>query len=495
MVVLPEIGVGITYSTAMEPFLAAHGDLVDVVEFEPQTTWLPSGGNGEIEVVDEAISHLSDLGYHKLVHSINCPVGGTSAPDRRQIELLKDTVARLGSPWVSEHLSFNRVDDLATGFFLPPRQTAAGVAVAARSVRRLRSELGLPLAFETGVNYLAPRPDELDDGEFIARVANEADSGILLDLHNVYTNERNGRQSLARFLEQIPLDRVWEVHLAGGFWLDGFWLDAHSGAIPSDLMGQALDVVGDLPNLKAIIFEMYPAFADKVDDRLMARQLEFMHEMWSRRPHIGLKDSHQPTIGVEPSAAPGIEAAIEAPAEAPTEVEVPAEAEVGEWEGQLAALTVGREPTTELGEELAADPGVELVKRLSLEFRASMISSNLRRTTRLLLLALGERVMRMLLDEYRQRVTPGMYGLTEARSFASFLRELDVGVPQLKEVLAFETAVLETLVDGQDRIVAFDFDPLPMLLALSEGRLPDELSQVGSYEIEVTADSAPAMVA
>jgi hypothetical protein len=67
---------------------------------------------------------------------------------------------------------------------------------------------------------------------------------------------------------------------------------------------------------------------------------------------------------------------------------------------------------------------------------------------------------------------------------------LGVGVPQLAEVLEFELAVLETLVDGKTRLVRFGFDPLPMLLALGDGNLPTEPSRIGPFEIEITPDTA-----
>ena len=174
----------------------------------------------------------------------------------------------LASPWVSEHLSFNRVTDESgewqSGFLLPPRQTMSGVEAAVASVRALAVRLPVPLAIETGVNYLRPRSEELLDGEFVACVADEADCGILLDLHNVWTNERNGRQALADYIDQIPLERVWEIHLAGGHGHRGFWLDAHSGAVPLELMELATRIVPRLPNLKAIVFELFPSYFPKI---------------------------------------------------------------------------------------------------------------------------------------------------------------------------------------------------------------------------------------
>ena len=74
---------------------------------------------------------------------------------------------------------------------LPPAQTTAGVEVAAEHVRAYHTAAHLPFLVETGVNYLRPHPGELSDGAYIAGVAGRADCGILLDLHNLLTNERN----------------------------------------------------------------------------------------------------------------------------------------------------------------------------------------------------------------------------------------------------------------------------------------------------------------
>ena len=79
---------------------------------------------------------------------------------------------------------------------------------------------------------------------------------LLLDLHNIFANALNGRQTVDDFLSQVPRYRVWEIHLAGGFEMDGLWLDAHSGAIPDHPLAIARRVIPALPNLKAIIFEI-----------------------------------------------------------------------------------------------------------------------------------------------------------------------------------------------------------------------------------------------
>jgi hypothetical protein len=62
--------------------------------------------------------------------------------------------------------------------------------------------------------------------------------------------------------------------------------------------------------------------------------------------------------------------------------------------------------------------------------------------------------------------------------------------------LEFELAGMSTLMDDVPRIVTFDFDPLPLLRSLAEGRLQKERGQLGQFEIEITGDgllSAPGL--
>jgi uncharacterized protein len=465
---LPELGVGITYSAAIEPVLAQHPDLFDVVEFEPQTTWIEDRESPErFRILDHVLEHLAQLPGRKLVHSIDIPVGGTVRPEPAQLVLLERTIARLDSPWVSEHLSFNSTADFRTGFFLPPRQTPEGVDIAIRSIRDLQAALPVPVAVETGVNYLRPRPDEMSDGAFVAAVVNSADCGLLLDLHNIFANAVNGRQPVDEFLSHLPLDRVWEVHLAGGFEMDGFWLDAHSGPIPEPLFDIARRVISTLPNLKAIIFEMFASFVPIFGFDAIRIQVEKLHELWELRGKTRAEAA--PVLTWQPGMLNG-------------------DASPVVWERALGGLVIGRSPQEELAQQLANDPGVAVINRMVCEFRASMIVNVLRLTARFLMLALGVDIFRTILEDFWAKTPPQQYASSEAEAFSEYLIALDLKVPQLAKLLEFERAVLATLTDGQSRIVTFDLDPLPLLRALAEGHLPEIPAQSGLFEIELTTD-------
>ena len=418
------------------------------------------------------LDHLERLPGRKLIHSVGTPVGGTVAPDPEQLALLRRMIERFDAPWASDHLSYNQTPEFATGFFLPPRQTTQGVRTVTRSIGMLQDMLGVPIAVETGVNYLRPRTDELSDGDFVAAVAESADCHLLLDLHNVFTNALNGRQSIDEFLDAIPLGRVREVHLAGGMELDGFWLDAHSGAIPDPLHAVCERVIPRLPNLGAIIFEIFPSFVPLVGLELVEEQVERLHTLWALRS----------TGPAEPPRPRPIVLVTEGD-------EVPPAA----WERALGGLVIGMPPPDDAAaEQLAGDPGVRIVVGLVHEFRASMVVGVLRLTSRLLMLALGPPAFRTLLSSYWLEHPPQLYASAEAAGFADHLRKLDLGVPHLDELLRFEEATTATLTDGQTRVVKFSAEPLPLLRALADGRLPDEPPQPGNFEIELTPDGPSA---
>jgi len=466
---LPELGVGLNWFPDLDPVLKENNELLDVLEVEPQSLWRRASDTDGLVLDQVSLEALRQLRKPILAHSVALPIGGVHLAPSKGLSNLSTTAQALSSPWVSEHLSFNRIVDESgewqSGFLLPPRQTIAGVEAAVASVRALSAGLAVPLAIETGVNYLGPRSDELPDGEFVARVAEGADCGILLDLHNVWANDRNGRQPLGDYIDQIPLERVWEVHVAGGHSHRGFWLDSHSGMVSPELMELATRIVPRLPNLKAIVFELFPSYLPKILLSAFRTQLEGLHRLWDRR---NTACSAQPARASR--SAPS--ASLPSPAE---------------WERTLARLAVHKPVASPLADELRKDPGLAIIREMVEKFRGSMVVRTLRLTSRLIMLERGPAYLEQLLAEFWKSHAPQPFALDEALAFASFLREQKPYVPFLPEVLAYDCAVIAVALDGEERRVPFGADPLPLLRALGAGRRPAEITK-GKYEIRLTPD-------
>ncbi len=475
MLDVPELGVGVVYMPSLEPLLEVGKNLIDVIEIEPQSYWFQSSSKSHSYHLNSTIfQRFCQYPQAKIVHSAGFPIGGT-AFKLDCLPPLRESIERLGAAWASEHLSFNRVttteSDFHTGFLLPPLQTPETVAIAAANIRELSAQLPVPFAFETGVNYMRPHPAELSDGRFFGAVAEEANCGILLDLHNLWTNEQNGRQSVWDAIAEIPLERVWEVHLAGGDSFNGYWLDAHSGLVPPALMNLAAEIIPYLPNLKAIIFEIIDEYiqARHLTPDILLEHLQQIRQLWN------LRSSKTQTLDSKPNPVQASESDEPLPTTAA-------------WETALGKLVTAQPSDTSLSLQLSEDPAVKVFQELASTARAGMIAGSLKLTTRFLMLHLGKPNFRQLLQAFWKTKPPQLFSSSEAQNFAAYLKMRSLNIPHLEEILDFELAWHRVKIDGLAQKVQFSCNPQPLLTAIQKGHLPED-STPGEFEMLIQPKS------
>jgi len=460
----PRLGPGAVRFEAFDALFRRHPDLIRVAEIEPSGGWIKAPGEGgAIRSNPAALERAASLPQAKLVHGVGWPVGGTVSPDDGAWAEHKRWADRLDVPWTSEHLSFNDSEAGPAGFLMPPPQTEAGVAVAAANIRARAQLLGRPFAFETGVSYLPPRPGEMPDGDYFAAVAEEADCLILLDLHNLWTNARNGREPVERVVAALPSERVVELHLAGGLEKDGYWLDAHSGAVPPGLLDLARDLVPGLPNVGAILFEISPQYFDALGEAAFLRQIEAMHDLWER-------------TGSRPARARARHGRSAAAADA----------SVSTYEESLvrslAAAPAPGEP-----------PALPLYRGLIASFRNGALADLVPNSLSLLARSLGEAALEDLLDAYRRSTPPRLFPADEALAFAEWLASNGPRLLYLDDLVALESGIVRLASEGRDGELRFRHDPSAIVEALAAGGLPADLPE-GDYRLLLRADlnSAPA---
>jgi len=464
-----ELGVGVVYFRGFEGFLASHSSLIDVVEIEPQTFWYDRNDRCDAFKHDaEVINFLQAYERPILFHGVGYPIGGACLPSEAHFNTLKQQAEALDPGWISEHLSFNMFKEgkkaVNSGFLLPPLQSAEGIEVAAANIRNYKAQMNLSFAFETGTNYLRPRKDEIPDGLFTRMVAEAADCHILLDLHNILANQRNGRQGVLAFFDSLPHERIIELHVGGGMYYKDYYLDAHSGPSDKELLDLMRYVVTRLPNLKALIFEIDPDSFTKVPEAALVNQLTAMHRIWNKRGiyckgQVKAPVSNTPVVENLPS--------------------------VNDWEFTLGRLALGKEPQTPLAAELAKDPGLGIVKDLIFNFRGSVLVSMLRLTTRLLRLSVGEELFNAYVNDFFDKAFPELLPVIVAEEFAVYILSKNIKVPYLGKILEYELFSIYTAIDKINRTVSFNFDPAPVFVALENARLPGEQPMNKTVKLEI----------
>lgn len=160
------------------------------------------------------------------------------------------------SPWYADHMFFGFPASSYVWSSPLPFSRAEVERVAGRAAA-LQDRLKLPLLHENAF-YYAPTPGtEIAEAEFMAMMVEKAQTHLLLDLHNVYSNSRNFEDYDAwAFLRTVPLDRVLEIHLAGGQQAEGWYHDFHSYPVPEPVWDMLAYVVARASNLRAIVLEV-----------------------------------------------------------------------------------------------------------------------------------------------------------------------------------------------------------------------------------------------
>lgn len=426
------LGVGIVWWPALDLLCAKEDGLIDVVEVEPEAFWSPlPAGQGFRSYLGEVLRHLA---HPKILHGVGGSLAGTCGPPKGHAATLAQDVEVLRPAYVSEHLNFSRFNarpqrsPASTSFMLPPLQTSHGVIQAVENISRYRASLGdVPVAVETPVSYLPLCPGHLSDGEFLAEIVRRADCGILLDLHNVLCNARNGRQSVRDFCESIPLERVWEIHWAGGELERGVYIDSHSGLADPELIEITTDLMPHLPNLRALVFEIMPERVPQLGLMAIARQIEVLRDLWDARDPQHSAAQLRPSQESQPTHSAS-------------------SMSLEQWESLLAGAvldlpTPAVEPSIETWWQRSAR-AIDLYKMLSADARASAIAGAAPSVTRTLLESRGVKETREILTAFWGVSLPNFTATDEAWAFTEYLGSLDLDIEGLAAAIQSDRVLL-----------------------------------------------------
>jgi uncharacterized protein len=174
------------------------------------------------------------------------------------------------SPWYADHMFYG----LRSHSFMwssPLPFNKAEIERVAGRASAFQDRLQMPLLHENAF-YYAPFPGtDIPEAEFIAEVVHRAQTYLLLDLHNIHANAVNFEGYDAwQFLRTIPLDRVIEVHIAGGVRIEDWYHDFHCAPVPEPVWEMLAHVLRNAPKLEAVTLEVQgPAHSPKtpaIDD-------------------------------------------------------------------------------------------------------------------------------------------------------------------------------------------------------------------------------------
>ena len=152
--------------------------------------------------------------YAVSFHGVGLSLGSTDPLDRRHLKRLRELLTRYEPALVSEHLSWSSVGGRYLNDLLPLPATREALELVVLHVDETQEALGRRVLLENVSSYLRFAA-EMPEACFMTELAQRTGCGILLDVNNLYVNERNHGTSAAAFIDAIPAELVGEIHLAG----------------------------------------------------------------------------------------------------------------------------------------------------------------------------------------------------------------------------------------------------------------------------------------
>ena len=181
----PHLGLGVGLRTVHFSYILEHQPEVDWFEVISEN-FMDSAGRPRY-VLDQIAER-----YPTVMHGVSLSIGSTDPLDFEYLAKLKRLAGEIKPRWISDHLCWTGVVGLNAHDLLPIPLNEETLAARRRShshgagFSRAAAGPGKPQHLRR-----RSRSSTLTEWEFLSRMAEEADCGLLLDVNNVYVSSVN----------------------------------------------------------------------------------------------------------------------------------------------------------------------------------------------------------------------------------------------------------------------------------------------------------------
>jgi uncharacterized protein (UPF0276 family) len=287
------LGIGFPYLSVLPPELY-QDEVIDFVEVTPETL-CRERRKGSAVVLDLVPLQLEQArttcaSLPIVVHGVELSIGSAHGWNAAYLDMLDRFQSSWPFRWHSEHLGFQTIpgDDegsLEIGVPLPLPATREAAHLVVRRCAELGRRYGVPFLLENPAHYLAELPDDPaigDEIDLMNLITAQGRCGQLLDLHNLYCNAINHKFDVIAAIDRVAMDRVVEIHIAGGSWRNGFWMDAHDGRVPPSVWELLEYTLPRAPNVAGVVFEILDQYAPRLGVDAIVEELTRARTIWQR---------------------------------------------------------------------------------------------------------------------------------------------------------------------------------------------------------------------
>ena len=154
-------------------------------------------------------------------------LGSTDPLNYDYLLRLKRLIERFEPAWVSDHLAWISINGRYLHELLPLPYTEEVLAHLVRRILEVQDFLGRRILLENPSSYMSFKDSKIPEPEFLRALCEQADCGLLLDVNNVYVSASNHAFDAHQYIQDVPCERVMEIHLAGYEEHSDYLFDTH----------------------------------------------------------------------------------------------------------------------------------------------------------------------------------------------------------------------------------------------------------------------------
>jgi len=208
------------------------------------------------------------------LHGVSMSVGSADGVDQDYLRRLRGLVDAIEPVFVSDHLSWSRIEGFSSHDLLPLPYTSEALDTVATNVLRAQDVLGRTMLIENPSSYIA-FPGEMAEWEFLGALCSRTGCELLLDVNNVFVSASNHGFDALSYLAGIPANRVRQIHLAGHSQGQELLIDTHDQAVPAAVWTLYAAAIGRLGPVATMIErdDAIPPLSDLLDELDIARSI------------------------------------------------------------------------------------------------------------------------------------------------------------------------------------------------------------------------------
>jgi uncharacterized protein (UPF0276 family) len=158
-----------------------------------------------------------------------------------------------------------------------PRTDEALALISAR-VQWLANRYKVPFLLENIANLLPTREYDYSLPQFLNNLQRSSGCGLILDIYNLECDEYNYHTSAQNHIDEINLQAVKEIHIAGGPIESEMKLDVHSRRVAENTLDLTGQVLQQDSGIEVVTFELLPEAYELYTPEELAQHIHYIRE-------------------------------------------------------------------------------------------------------------------------------------------------------------------------------------------------------------------------